>query len=116
MSEAARPRAVLAVEFVEPAMVRIPAGWFLMGSDTGQDNEQPVHRVWVDAFEFAVCQVTNADYGRFIVATGRRKSLHSDDPNFSQPEQPVAAPSWFDASAYCEWLSQSTGHRYRLPT
>src|SRR5712664_4889944 len=48
------------------ALVRIPAGSFLMGCDTGQDNEKPVHRVWVDEFLLATRQVTNAEYGRFL--------------------------------------------------
>ena len=110
-------------------MLRIPEGWFLMGSDAnqpGQDNERPVHRVWIDAFELAACQVTNADYGKFLAATGhdkvQRKPLHWDDPNFSHPEQPAVAPSWFDAAAYCEWLSALTtqalppAHRSRMGT
>ncbi|MGB7752894.1 MAG: SUMF1/EgtB/PvdO family nonheme iron enzyme [Candidatus Acidiferrales bacterium] len=101
---------------VEPRMVAIPEGWFLMGSDTGQENERPVHRVWVDAFEMAECQVTNAEYGRFLAATKHRAPLHWSDENFSHAEQPVVAPSWFDAAAYCEWLSASSGRRYRLPT
>ncbi|HTA52768.1 MAG TPA: formylglycine-generating enzyme family protein, partial [Candidatus Acidoferrum sp.] len=103
-------------------MVRIPEGGFLMGSDSsqpGQDNERPVHRVWIDAFEFAACQVTNAEYAKFLAAggehKGHRKPLHWDDPDFSHPEQPVVAPSWFDAVAYCEWLSALTHRRYRLP-
>ena len=53
-------------------MLRIPEGWFLMGSDANQpaqDNERPVHRVWIDAFELAACQVTNADYAKFLAAT-----------------------------------------------
>lgn len=110
-------------EFAEPEMVRIPEGWFLMGSgdgQPGQDNERPVHRVWVDAFELAARQVTNADYAKFLAATGHltrhRKPLHWDDANFSHPEQPVVAPSWFDAVAYCEWLSRLTQKHYRLPT
>ncbi|HXW56442.1 MAG TPA: formylglycine-generating enzyme family protein [Candidatus Cybelea sp.] len=103
-------------ELSEPAMVRIPEGWFRMGSDRGQDNERPVHRVWIDAFDLAVCQVTNTDYARFLRATGHREPLHWGDPNFSRPEQPVVAPSWFDAAAYCDWLSRATGRRYRLPT
>ena len=54
-------------------MVRIPEGCFLMGSDANQppDNERPVHRVWVDAFDLAACQVTNAEYGKFLAATTR---------------------------------------------
>src|SRR5271170_6794195 len=49
-----------------PALVRIPEGWFFMGCDTGQDNEKPVRRVWVDEFLLAARQVTNEDYGRFL--------------------------------------------------
>jgi formylglycine-generating enzyme required for sulfatase activity len=104
------------IDLVEPVMVRIPEGWFLMGSETGQDNERPVHRVWIDAFDLAVCQVTNSDYARFITATGHGKPLHWDDPNFSNPGQPVVAASWFDAVAYAGWLTRMTGRRYRLPT
>jgi sulfatase modifying factor 1 len=102
--------------FAAPRMIRIPAGWFRMGSDAGQDNERPVHRVWMDAFELGVCQVTNAEYGQFLSATGHRKPLHWDDPNFCDPLQPVVAPSWFDAVEYCEWLSRVTVRHFRLPT
>jgi formylglycine-generating enzyme required for sulfatase activity len=102
--------------FIEPRMVRIPEGWFLMGSDSGQDNEHPIHRVWVDAFEFAACQVTNAEYAHFLAARRHRKPLHWVDPVFSDPGQPIVAPSWFDAVAYCEWITKKTARRYRLPT
>jgi formylglycine-generating enzyme required for sulfatase activity len=53
-----------------PKLVSIPAGWFLMGSEDGQDNERPVHRVWVDDFRLGECQVTNAEYTCFVHATG----------------------------------------------
>ena len=55
---------------VEPSLVQIRAAWFLMGSTAGQDCERPVHRVWVDAFLLAATQVTNAEYARFLGATG----------------------------------------------
>jgi len=100
----------------EPEMVRIPEGWFWMGCDTGRDDERPAHLVWVDAFELAACQVTNAEFARFLQATKHPKPLHSDDPNFNHPEQPMVAASWFDAVAYCEWLSRLSGQRYRLPS
>jgi sulfatase modifying factor 1 len=103
-------------EFAGPSMIRVPVGSFLMGSDVGQDNERPVHRVWVDAFELGACQVTNAEYAEFLVATRHRKPLHWDDPHFSDPMQPVVAPSWFDAVSYCEWLGIMTRRRFRLPT
>jgi formylglycine-generating enzyme len=103
-------------EASEPALVRIPAGWFLMGSDVGQDNERPVHRVWVDTFELGACQVTNAEYAAFLRAGESATPPMWFDENFSHPEQPVVAVSWFEANTYCEWLSARFGRGYRLPT
>lgn len=103
-------------DFAAPRMIQISGGWFLMGSDVGQDNERPVHRVWVDAFELGARQVTNAEYAQFLSATKHRKPLHWEEPNFANPLQPVVAPSWFDAMEYCEWLGRMTGRHFRLPT
>ena len=87
-----------------------------MGSKQGQENEQPVHRVWVDDFYLATCQVTNFEYGLFLGGTGNTAPPFWNDPNFNHPEQPVVAVSWFEALRYCEWLSSLTGRNYRLPT
>jgi formylglycine-generating enzyme required for sulfatase activity len=87
-----------------------------MGSETGQDNERPVHRVWIDEFLLASCQVTNADYSGFLRAPGTQPPPFWNDPNFNNPEQPVVGVSWFDATNYCAWLSELTGRHYRLPT
>jgi formylglycine-generating enzyme required for sulfatase activity len=40
-----------------------------MGSNSGQDCERPIHRVWIDAFFLAATQVTNSEYARFLSAT-----------------------------------------------
>lgn len=101
---------------LEPELVSIPEGWFWMGSETGQDNERPVHRVWVDAFHFAVCQITTADYAGFLKATRAQPPPFWDEPNFNHPQQPVVGVAWFDAVKYCDWLSACSGRRYRLPT
>jgi sulfatase modifying factor 1 len=100
----------------KPMLVTIPAGWFLMGSEVGQDNELPVHRVWVDEFRSAQCQVTNAEYAQFLASTHSPAPPFWSDPNFHHPQQPVVAVSWFEAVKYCEWLCSVTGERYRLPT
>jgi formylglycine-generating enzyme required for sulfatase activity len=97
-------------------MVPVPAGWFWMGSEAGPDNERPVHRVWVDAFELGAYQVNNAAYAVFLAATGRPAPRCWEQPQFNLPEQPVVGVSWFEAVAYCEWLSAAQGRRYRLPT
>jgi formylglycine-generating enzyme required for sulfatase activity len=97
-------------------LVQIPAGSFMMGCESGNPNERPVHRVSIDSFLIGRCQVTNAEYGQFLVATNNREPKHWNDPRFNNPAQPVVAVSWFDAVAYCEWLSFQVGLRYRLPT
>jgi len=101
---------------LEPTLIRIPAAWFLMGSNAGQDCERPIHRVWVDAFLLAATQVTNAEYTRFLGATGTAPPPFWHDPNFNRSQQPVTGVSWFEAAKYCEWLSAQTGRIYRLPT
>jgi len=101
---------------LSPRLVTIPSSWFDMGSEQGQDNERPPHRVWVDGFCLGQCQVTNADYARFLEATGTPAPPHWLAPGFDHPEQPVVAVSWFEAAHYCQWLSQETGGAYRLPT
>jgi sulfatase modifying factor 1 len=103
-------------QITEPLMRVIPEGWFSMGCAQGRDDEQPVHRVWVDAFELAAYQTTNEEYAHFLDAVAHPKPVHWDDPNFNHPTQPVVAVSWFDAVAYCEWISGSSGRIYRLPT
>jgi len=104
------------VTALEPTLVLIPEGWFLMGSNSGQDCERPIHRVRVDAFLLAAKQVTNTEYARFLQASGSHPPPFWQDPNFHHPEQPVAGVSWHEAARYCEWLSSQTRRGYRLPT
>jgi formylglycine-generating enzyme required for sulfatase activity len=101
---------------IEPEMVRIPEGWFWMGCETGRDDEKPVHCLWVDAFELAAYQVTNAEYKSFLEATKASPPPFCNDANFNHPKMPVVAVSWHEAAAYCDWLSRATGKHYRLPT
>ena len=104
------------IKVIEPTMVRIPEGWFAMGCASGRDDEKPVHRVWVDAFELAIFQVTNAEYACFLAATGAAAPKHFRDAHFDDARMPVVAVSWDEAASYCEWLSGATGKLFRLPT
>ena len=98
-------------------MVLVPAGEFTMGSSEGGANEEPVHRVYLDAFWIDVYEVTNARYKKCVDA-GRCQppgSLSSatqisyfGNPQFDK--YPVTYVSWNDAKAYCEWAGK------RLPT
>lgn len=76
------------------SMVWIPGGTFWMGSETGQTDERPVHQVTVDGFWIDRTEVTNAEFARFIDATGyrtvaERKPNPADFPG-APPENLVA--------------------------
>ena len=47
-------------------VVKIPAGWFYMGNESGDEDEKPVHRVWLDEFYLEAHEVTNAQYAAFL--------------------------------------------------
>jgi sulfatase modifying factor 1 len=100
----------------KPVCAVVPAGYFQMGCEQGRDEEKPVHRVWVDAFEMAVYQVRNRDFARFLEAAGNAAPPQWNDPDFNHPDQPVVSVSWFEAAAYCEWLSEVCRRRFRLPS
>ena len=51
-------------------MERIPGGSYIMGSDNHYPEEAPAHRVIVDGFLIDRYAVTNADFARFVAATG----------------------------------------------
>ena len=99
-----------------PNLGEIPAGVYLMGQADGRDEERPVHEVEVEAFRLGRCQVTNAQYDEFCRATGREPTRFRRQEHFDQPQQPVTGVSWFDASAYCEWLRAEAGQPFCLPT
>ncbi|MBN1430237.1 MAG: formylglycine-generating enzyme family protein [Anaerolineae bacterium] len=83
------------IDGVEMALV--PAGCFMMGSDNGENNEQPARQVcFNDPFRIDVTEVTNAQYG----SSGKW-------PGDSLPRENV---TWEQADAFC--------HRrgLRLPT
>ena len=100
-----------------PAMAEIPAGTFYMGSNGwGYDyDEAPVHRVRLSrSFRMSVTEITNAQFEAFRpehrALRGAEAGLSSGD------DEAVAYVSWEDAAAYCRWLSERTGRRFRLPT
>lgn len=99
---------------VDARFVPVPSGWFLMGSTEGQDDERPVHRVWVDAFELAVYPVTCGQYRAFLEEM--RHDLPRDWLLFATGDDlPVVGVSWNDAQAYCAWSNRDGGAQ-RLPT
>ena len=104
-------------------LVRIPAGEFVMGDPDGLFNEKPAHRVkiekplWMGQFE-----ISNEQYALFDSdhRSGYYAKRHarSDDQGLplDSPNQPVVKVCYNDAIRYCEWLSEQTGIKFRLPS
>jgi len=103
--------------------VRIPAGDFVMGSQTGYRDEQPRAVVAISKpFWMATTEVRNAVYAafdpehdsRYIDAHGKDHAVPGYIAN--HPDQPVSSVSWRQAAAFCAWLSKQHGVRASLPT
>ncbi len=96
-----------------PEMISIPAGSFYMG-DKNDPAAMPVHKVNIArAFAISKFEITFDDYDMFAQATNRRMP---DDNRWGRGDHPVINVSFLDAVAYSEWLSKTTGRKYRLPT
>jgi formylglycine-generating enzyme required for sulfatase activity len=105
-AEARTPRAVVGVDI---EFVRIPAGEFDMGSESGDSDEKPVHRVRISkAFEM----------GKYPVTQGQWEAVMGSNPSsFKGPDRPVEQVSWNDVQVFLEKLNaRGDGYRYRLPT
>jgi iron(II)-dependent oxidoreductase len=121
--------------------VYIPSGPFLLGDRL---NPGEPHYVWLSGFYISPFEVTNAEFREFWHDPGgyadnvnwtpqgklwkRVKRceatvlLPPSDPEyrrFGQPDQPVALVSWFEANAFCRWLTRKLGGSkwiFALPT
>jgi formylglycine-generating enzyme required for sulfatase activity len=105
----------------EPVTVLIPAGLFIMGSDTDSADEAPQHPVTLPAYHIGVYPVTNAQYAEFIkhekqYESPQKAGWRLREPPADRLDHPVVGVSWDDAQAYCRWLNQLTGRIYRLPS
>ncbi len=114
-----------------PGMVYIPAGVFIMGTNTGRADEGPAHTVYLPAFYIDRYEVTTAAYARFLNARGglancegfRCAEVRPDVPQSplessgygirpvpGYERHPVTWVSWYGARAFCRFYGK------RLPT
>ena len=96
---------------VEGSMAVVPAGEFMMGSPTGDSDEQPAHKVYVETFSMDKYEVTVGQYAAFLQAKGIDPPSDWKTMNQSaHQKRPVANVDWADAFAFCKWAGK------RLPT
>jgi formylglycine-generating enzyme required for sulfatase activity len=89
----------------------VPSCVFQMGAEGGEPDERPVRSVRVGGFFIGEREVTNAQFEMFQPGhSGRRSEVSESD------DCPAVNVTWKEAQAFCEWLSQKEGARYRLPT
>ncbi|MFH0780590.1 MAG: FlgO family outer membrane protein [Pseudomonadota bacterium] len=95
-----------------PAMLPLPTGAFMMGSD--KFPEKPPHFVKIDRqVSLMVSEVTFEEYEKFCTETN---TAVPDDSRWGKKDRPVINVSWHDAQAYASWLTKETGNIYRLPS
>jgi len=114
---------VIEMKHFEPETVYIPSGPFLMGGQEGKGvpaYETPQHGVDLLAYWIGKYPVTNEQYAEFVRQTGRMVAPESGWDGQTPPDDklkhPITGVTWYDALAYCEWLTEQTGRRYSLPS
>jgi formylglycine-generating enzyme required for sulfatase activity len=105
-------------------MVQIPAGNFWMGRvhlvffdsidavPRDKNDDMPANSIYLDAFYIDKYEVTNADYAKFVQATGARAPWHWPEGKVPKGEErlPVYNVNWYEANEFCKWSGK------RLPT
>lgn len=109
-------------------MMLISGGNFIMGSNSGPDDEKPQHTIFIKSFFLDILPVSNADFATFLNIQGlknqqgdalydhqdsdarihRRNLIWQSDLTYEL--HPVNEVSWVGAREYCAWLNK------RLPT
>jgi formylglycine-generating enzyme required for sulfatase activity len=98
--------------------VEIPAGPFLMGSDPQKDKyaqkeEQRQHPVELPTYYMARYPVTVAQFRTFVDLEGYR--WEGKDYSQGAANHPIVSVSWYDAIAYCKWLTEELQVSPRTP-
>ena len=98
-------------------LLYVPAGEFTMGSETGKDEEKPIHTIYLDGFWIDQTEVTNRQYALCVTAgqcispnetDSSLRSIYYGNSEFD--DYPVIYVNWNMAKTYCEWAGR------RLPT
>jgi formylglycine-generating enzyme required for sulfatase activity len=119
-------------------MIMVEGGTFNMGSEDGEADQKPLHRVALSGFFMSAGEITVAQYRTFVQSArykatagyeggmmwdaAAQKWVTMDDASWEKTylpnnrkqadSEPVIMVNWYDAVEYCNWLSKKEG----LPT
>jgi len=109
-------------ESYEPKTVYVAEGPFLMGSPQGEGTPElsmSQYEVTIPAYRIGIAPITNGQYEVFVRETGTRvlpiMGWFGQRVPEDRADYPVAGITFKEARAYCEWLSQESGHSYTIP-
>ncbi|HEX7015825.1 MAG TPA: formylglycine-generating enzyme family protein [Cyclobacteriaceae bacterium] len=99
-----------------PEMILVEGGEFRMGDthESGDADELPIRTVELSDFYIAKTEITVKQWRAYCQST--RRPMPPEPAWGWIDDYPIVNITWSDAVAYCEWLSERTGKRYRLPT
>ena len=98
-----------------PELVAVPAGRFIMGSDSDEANEGPAQPVVIARpFAIGVYEVTFAEWEACVAAAGC--SVNPDDHKWGRERRPIINVNFAQVQEYLRWISARTGKTYRLPS
>lgn len=97
-------------------MVSVEGGTGMMGcrDDECSKDEEPQHKALLKGFFIGKYEVKVSEYKQFCESTGH--SMPAQPDWGWNDNHPVVNVSYDDAVAFCEWLSKTSGKKYRLPT
>lgn len=101
------PGETFTVNGVSFKMVAVEGGTFEMGSETGDEDEKPVHSETVGTFMIGESEVTQALW---------EAVMENNPSKYKGKERPVHNVSWYDCQTFIKRLNQLTGKNFRLPT
>ena len=88
--------------------VWVPGGYFQMGSNNGDSDEKPLHKVCVDGFWMGKYEVTHGQW---------QKLMGSNPARFKKGDNyPVKQVSWNDCRDFIKKFNARSGTDFRLPT
>jgi len=102
-----------------PEMIAVQGGSFLMGSVSGNTDEQPVHSVTLIGFSLGKYEVTQKQWREVVQwKQGSATTPLDPEPSFSKGDYlPVESVNWEDVQTWIGYLNEKEGTTaFRLPT